>query len=97
MLRINEIARCLNLLSLLAHLCKQAIERGEHLLVIEVTALLLASASASGSRSGTVVESTVAGIGLAPPGLGGLPRMGVMTANVFRRSPRAASRWLMSR
>ena len=35
MLRINEVARCLGLPSLFAHLCKQGIERGEHRLVIE--------------------------------------------------------------
>jgi hypothetical protein len=41
MLRINEVARCLALPSLFAHLCKQGIERGEHGLVIENDSALL--------------------------------------------------------
>src|SRR5262245_59528359 len=41
MLRISEAARCLGLPSLFAHLCKQAIERGEHRLVVASDGALL--------------------------------------------------------
>ena len=41
MLGIDEVARCLGLPSLFAHLCKQGIERGEHRLVIESDSALL--------------------------------------------------------
>jgi hypothetical protein len=41
MLGINEAARCLGLPSLFAHLCQQAIKRGEHLLVVQSDGALL--------------------------------------------------------
>jgi hypothetical protein len=88
----------INLLSLCAHLCKQAVERGEHLLVIEGNGALVGVRFGVRLRSGTVLESTVAGIELVTSRRGGLPRWAVMTANVFGRSPHgreAASAWLM--
>ena len=41
MLGISEAARCLGLPSLFAHLCKQAIKRGQHRFIIEGDGALL--------------------------------------------------------